>query len=125
MEFSFISPEVTVASIGPDLSVFPVIKEKRSKAGVEAPAGSEGFCVGASEFLVQSRAAQGDPVRDNSRYWKTKQKCKCTSDYLNKDKLRRQNKEKRRLSGVQQCLEISATIRVTLCCAGCEGLAKD
>lgn len=90
--------------------------------------GSAGFCVCASPFLIQRMAQQGKSIRDNSRCWKTKhecRKCKCASDYLNKDKLRRKNKEKRHLSGVQQCLETSATIRATLCCAGCEGLAKD
>lgn len=88
VEFSFISPEVTAASIGPDLCVFPVTEELRSKTGMEPSEGSEGFSEGASEFLMQCR----EPVRDNSTHWKTKhehQKCKCASDYLNKDKMRR------------------------------------
>lgn len=88
VEFSFLSPEVTAASIGPDLCVFPVTEELRSKTGMEPSEGSEGFREGASEFLMQFR----EPVRDNSTRWKTKherQKCKCASDYLNKDKLRR------------------------------------
>lgn len=36
VEFSFISPEVAVASIGPDLCVFPVTEELRSRIGMEA-----------------------------------------------------------------------------------------
>lgn len=62
MEFSFISPEVTVASIGPDLCVFPVTKELRRKTGMEAPGGSEGFCVCASPLLMPCRAVQGEPA---------------------------------------------------------------
>lgn len=59
------SPEVTVARIGPDLCVLPVTKELRSKRGMEAPEGSEGFGVCASPLLVPCRAVQGEPARDN------------------------------------------------------------
>lgn len=64
-------------------------------------------------MVVQEKSS-----RDKSRCLKTKHeclKCKCNSDYLNKSKLRRKNKEERHLSEVQQYLETSAMIRVTLC----------